>query len=58
MVYSGTSRDFFENKQARADFIQKSFQTITDNKEFSSMGFAIQQLSPLQVSGEPNQSQC
>lgn len=43
MIYSGTNRGPFKNKQARADFIQESFQSITDKKRYSSMGFVRQQ---------------
>lgn len=45
MIYSGTNRGPFKNKQASADFIQESFQSITDNKGYLSMGFVRQQPS-------------
>lgn len=44
MIYSGAKRGPFKNKQARADFIQESFQSITGNKGYLSMGFVRQQL--------------
>lgn len=43
MIYSGTNGGPFKNKQATADYIQESFQSITDNKGYSSMGFVRQQ---------------
>lgn len=59
MIYSGNNRGPFKNKQARADFIQESFQSITDKKRYLSMGFVRQQpcCLNLQVWGEPSQSQ-
>lgn len=45
MIYSGTNKGPFKNKQARADFIQESFQSITDNKGYLTMGFVRQQPS-------------